>query len=269
MSKIDPNLRLPPNNHNYQIFNSHCHLNDEKEYEHAFDLIKEGQKFNVTDFIVIGSNQIFNDRAVQLSQNSKHCYCAVGWHPEYWSQYQDIKLLNCLKQPNLVSLVGEIGLDYHYSIDDKLDQQRIFSSQLDIAKQYNLPVSIHTRDAFEDTLQILKDHHIIRGVIHNFNQGPKQAEAFIEQGFMLSISGVITFKNAQDLRESLKIIPDKYLLVETDDPYLTPVPFRGKSNHPAYAYFTLKYIAEYLNIELKELAAKIYQNTERLINGQV
>lgn len=268
MSKSDPALRLPPQNQGYQIFNSHCHLNDDQEFSQAEALIKECHDFNVTDLIVVGSDQVMNDRAWELSQKYAHCYCAVGWHPEFWSQYQDSKLLPFLNKPQPAQIIGEIGLDYHYTADDHYEQQRVFKDQLTLAQQYDLPVAIHTRDAFADTLQIIKEQRICRGVIHNFNQGPQQAAAYLDQGMMLSISGVVTFKNAAKLRDSLRIIPRDRLLVETDDPYLTPVPFRGHPNRPAYVYFTLKYLADLLAEEIGELAKQTMRNTKWLLNGE-
>ncbi|BDR58436.1 TatD family hydrolase [Xylocopilactobacillus apicola] len=268
MGKVDPELRLPPTNHDYKIFNSHCHLNDDSEYIQADHYLKEAQEFNVTDFIVVGSNQTLNDRAIKICKENEHCLPAVGWHPDSWAEYSDEKLNNFIEQKNKIPLIGEIGLDYHYEATDHLEQQEVFIKQLEIAKEYQIPVSIHTRDAFDDTINILKEHNITSGIIHNFNTDKKQAEAYLNQGFMLSISGVVTFKNAEDLRKSLSIIPLDRILVETDDPYLTPVPFRGQSNHPAYVYFTLRYLAELFQVDLARLANQTYQNTERLIHGK-
>lgn len=265
MTKVDPALRLPPVNHNYKIFNSHCHLNDDDQFEKIDEFIDEGKNFNVTDFIVVGSNNTFNQRAIKISEQYSNCYPAIGWHPDSWSEYSDEKLIKLIENTNRPLLIGEIGLDYHYSEHDRKKQQEVFSRQLQVAKMYQLPVSIHTREAFSDTIRILKENNITSGVIHNFNTNCEEAEAYLEQGMMLSISGVVTFKNAQSLRDSLKFIPLDRVLVETDDPYLSPVPFRGQTNHPAYVYFTLKYLADSFQMDIADLAIKTYKNTEQLI----
>lgn len=211
MAKIDPTLLLPPQDHSYQIFNSHCHLNDDSEFENVDQLIDEGNKFNVTNYIVVGSNQLLNDRAIGICNKYHNCFPAIGWHPDSWQEYTDEKLTKYLDMNNSNLIIGEIGLDYHYSKEDRIEQQTVFSLQLDLAQQYQRPISIHTREAFEDTIRLLKDKSINNGIIHNFNTGPKQAEAYLNQGLMLSVSGVVTFKNAEELRESLKIIPlDRY-----------------------------------------------------------
>jgi TatD DNase family protein len=268
MAKIDPSLRLPPSNHNYTIFNSHCHLNDDEQFEKINELIDEGRKFNVTEFIVVGSNNTFNQRAIKISEKYSNCFPAVGWHPDSWSEYSDEKLIKMIEKVDRPAFIGEIGLDYHYSDLDRKDQQEVFSRQLQLAKKYHLPVSIHTREAFSDTIRILKENDITSGVIHNFNTNYEEARAYLEQGMMLSISGVVTFKNAQSLRDSLKSIPLDRILVETDDPYLTPFPFRGQSNHPAYVYFVLKYLADFLQMDIADLAYKTYKNTEKLIHAK-
>ena len=266
MRKIDPKITLPPSTNDYQIFNSHCHLNDDSQFQNVDYFIDQANNYNVTEFVVVGFNQLFNKRAIDISKKHSNFHAAVGWHPDSWQEYTNEKLLSYLTDLNLISMIGEIGLDYHYSTEDHIQQQQIFRNQLQIAKQYNLPVSIHTRDAFDDTIKILKEENITRGVIHNFNTNVDQAYAYLDQGLMLSISGVVTFKNAKDLRESLQEIPIDRLLVETDDPYLTPEPLRGHQNHPAYVYFTLKFLSDYLNIDIKDLAFETFHNTEVLIN---
>lgn len=170
-----------------------------------------------------------------------------------------------LTTPKVVAL-GEIGLDYYWMEDPKEVQDRVFRRQIAIAKEMNLPISIHTRDAMEDTYKILKEEDIrdIGGIMHSFSGDPEWMAKFLEMGMHISLSGVVTFKKALEVQEVAKAVPLDRLLVETDAPYLAPVPYRGKRNEPGYTRYVVEKIAELREVSFDEIARQTTNNAHRL-----
>jgi TatD DNase family protein len=160
--------------------------------------------------------------------------------------------------------IGEIGLDYHYEKESKKQQDELFNLQLELAEECGLPVSIHSREASDDTIDVLKNHPEVTGVIHCFSGEKRFAEEALDLGFYISISGVVTYKKAAELQDSLKYIPLDRLLIETDCPFLAPVPFRGKPNEPAFVIYAAEKISDLLNLPLEEVADLSSQNFFRL-----
>lgn len=189
----------------------------------------------------------------------------VGIHPhevakvpaEDWDKLAEIAAL-----PETVA-VGETGLDYFYEHSPREEQRQWFRHQLDLAARLGKPVIVHTRDADDDTFEILKEKRPAQGVIHCFTGGPERAKAYLDLGLWISVAGVVSFKNADDLREAVKLVPIDRLLIETDCPYLAPIPFRGKRNEPAYVKHVAEKIAEVKGLPVEEVAARTAENARR------
>lgn len=228
---------------------THCHTIP-LEYDNIADIVKEAKDNNVYRLIVSSYNQESALEVLKLISDYDNVYGTIGLHPENIHEDFDWHFFDNL--PNKIIAIGEIGLDYHYGKDDKEQQIVIFEKQMTIAEKLGLPVVIHSRDATLDTLNIVKKYHV-KGVIHSFSGSYETALEYIKLGYRLGINGVITFKNA-NIKEVFKKIDKNYILLETDSPYLTPVPYRGKKNSPAHIVDIAKFVADLYNISLDELS---------------
>jgi TatD DNase family protein len=196
-------------------------------------------------------------------------HAVIGWQPEDILEMNDEALATFRKQlqDDAVIGVGETGLDYYWDDNPSADEQKkAFIQQLTLAREFNLPVTVHTRNATADTYQTLKDAHVeeFGGVMHSFTGTPEEAKQFLDLGMYISFSGIATFKNAKDVQETLKSVPLDRLLVETDAPYLAPTPMRGKPNEPMYVHYIIDYIAELLGKSYDEVAKITTNNARRL-----
>lgn len=250
------------------IFDSHTHLNAEQFNDDILETIERAKELGVTKMAVVGFDTPTIEKSLQLSHDYSNIYSIIGWHPtEAGSYTKDIekKLQEQLTMPKVVAL-GEIGLDYYWMEDPKEVQAEVFRRQIAIAKEMNLPISIHTREALADTYQILKEEDIrdIGGIMHSFSGDFEWAKRFLDLGMHISFSGVVTFKKAQDVQEAATHVPLDRLLVETDAPYLAPVPYRGKRNEPGYTRYTVERIAELRNLPVEEVALQTWKNAHRL-----
>ena len=250
------------------IFDSHTHLNAEQFNEDIPETIQRAQEMGVTKMAVVGFDTPTIEKSLQLSHDYPNIYSIIGWHPTEAGSYTkeiENKIQEQLTLPKVVAL-GEIGLDYHWMEDPKEVQDKVFRRQIAIAKEMNLPISIHTREALEDTYQILKEEDVrdIGGIMHSFSGDYEWAKRFLDLGMHISFSGVVNFKKALDVQEAAANVPIERLLVETDAPYLAPVPFRGKRNEPGYTRYTVEKIAELRNLPTEEVAAQTWTNTHRL-----
>ena len=189
-------------------------------------------------------------------------YGVVGLHPENIEEDFDYTIFDNLDKK--IVGIGEIGLDYHYTKDNKDKQIEVFERHLDIAEKLNLPVVIHSREAAGDTLEILKRHHNF-GVIHSYSGSLEMAREYIKLGFVLGVNGVVTFKNC-NLKDTLKNIDMNSIVLETDSPYLTPVPFRGTQNNPGKMMNTARFVADIYGVSLSELAEITNQNIKRIFD---
>jgi len=251
-----------------KIFDTHTHLNDPAFAGNTQQFIDNAKELDVDEMAIIGSNEEFNIEAIRLAQNYKELHAVVGWHPEFVEDYNEEQLVNQIQLPEVVA-IGEIGLDYHWEEDpDPKIQQKVLIQQLDIAQQYNMPVSIHCRDAFDDMYQILKNHDMSKSgiIMHSFNGDPTWLNKFLDLGLWVSYSGVVSFKNAPEVHESAKATPLDRLLVETDAPYLTPEPYRGHSNQPAYTRYVVDAIAKLKGITPDEVAEHTFNNAHQVYN---
>jgi TatD DNase family protein len=201
-------------------------------------------------------------------QQFPEVYGSVGFHPHDASAMSDSlenKIRQLAQDEDKVIAIGEIGLDYHYLYCPVEVQQRVFRQQLMLAEELNLPVVMHSREAEADTLNILKEIPVKSlGVAHSFTSSFEMARTLVEMGWYLGINGIVTFKNTEDLREVVRWLPLEKMLLETDSPFLTPVPFRGKPNKPAHIPVIATFISELRDISLQELAEQTNENAQRL-----
>lgn len=245
----------------------HCHLDRlEGGAEYALKLAQEA---GVKNLITIGTEP--EDLPVMLELAKKYApyvYCTLGIHPhegvKYTNEVGDYLRANA-PHPRVVA-IGEIGLDYHYNQSPKEEQLHAFREQLQIAADLDLPVEIHTRDAEEDTIAVLKEFEgRVKGLIHCFTGTATLAQQALDLGFNISISGVVTFKNAEDLRQIVKnIIPIDRLHIETDAPFLAPIPMRGRPNTSAYVVHTAQVVADLKNVSLQTLSEQTKKNAQQL-----
>lgn len=244
---------------------THCHIYKEY-YENIDEILKRALESNINRVINNGCNRESNKEVLALANTYNNMYVALGIHPESIDTYQkeDLTFIEeNLSNPKVIA-IGEIGLDYHYTKENKTLQIKLLENQLKIAETHNLPVIIHSREATEDTINTLKKYHI-KGVIHSFSGSLETAKIYIKMGYLLGINGVITFKNSK-LKEVIKEIPLEHLVLETDSPYLTPEPFRGKPNEPARIKEIATFISELKGISLEELARITNENIMRIFD---
>lgn len=241
---------------------THCHIY--KEYYEDLDSL--GNKIinsGINKVINNGCDHKSNVEVLDLIKKYDYMYGALGIHPESVDTYSQDDLIFLEKHinDNKIVAIGEIGLDYHYGKENRLKQIELFEYQLNLAEKYNKPVIIHSRDATLDTIEILKKHHV-RGVLHSFSGSYETACIYIKMGFLLGINGVITFKNC-NLKDVINKINLKNIVLETDSPYLTPVPYRGKQNDSSHIIDIAKFVAIEKNVSLDELSKTINGNVMR------
>jgi len=251
-----------------QLIDTHCHLDMEAYENDREGVINRALKVGISKIITIGIDAASSQQAVQLAKQYPSVYAAVGVHPHDANRVtrDDYKTIERLALQNTVIGYGEIGLDYAKMHSSKDTQQQVFSRQLSTAKDLGLPVIIHDRDAHDDTLRILKQHTPFPagGVMHCFSGDIAFADEVMELGFFISISGIVTFKNAISLQQVACEIPLQSMLIETDGPFLTPVPYRGKRNAPEYLLHTAQKIAELRKTTLAEIAKATTDNAGAL-----
>ena len=248
------------------MIDTHCHLEMEAFDDDREDVIKRAREAGLEAIITIGSDFEGCKGAVALAEKYDFIYATVGIHPHDAKGFnEDIfsQIKEWAKNKKVVA-IGEIGLDYHYDHSPRDIQRDVFKKKLYYAKEINLPVIVHSREAKRDTLQILKESAVSKGVMHCFSGDMDMAERAMEMGFYISIAGPVTFKNASKLRDVVKAIPDDYLLIETDAPYLTPEPLRGKRNEPAFVVHTAKAIAELRGVSYEDIDRITTLNAKRL-----
>ncbi|UCD36588.1 MAG: TatD family hydrolase, partial [Nitrospiraceae bacterium] len=235
------------------LIDTHCHLDMDHFDTDRRDVIKRASEARVKYIINPGSDRDGNIRSLQISADYPEVYSAVGIHPHDAKTLDEglyAELAEWAREPKVVA-VGEIGLDYHYLHSPKGVQIEAFRRQVSLAKDLGLPVIVHSREAKNDTLRILREEETDHlGVMHCFSGDIDMAKKAMEMGFYISLAGPVTYKNAKHLREVAKIIPDEFLLLETDAPYLSPVPLRGKRNEPSYLKHTAWVIADIRGISM-------------------
>ena len=242
------------------MVDTHCHIFS-SDYNNIDDVIKRAIDNGVRMIIVNGCDAKTNNEVLELVKKYDIVYGALGIHPEEVDNYKDEDI------DFIIVAVGEIGLDYHYDYDKK-KQIMLFKRQLEIAKSFNKPVIIHSRDSIQDTYNILKEYNV-KGIMHCFSGSLEMASEFIKLGFLLGIGGIVTFKNSKKILDVLKEISIEYIVLETDSPYLAPEPNRGKQNEPAYIGLIAKKIADIKGITYEEVNSITTSNVSRLFDKQL
>ncbi|MBQ7827632.1 MAG: TatD family hydrolase [Clostridia bacterium] len=256
-----------------RLFDSHSHYNDDRFDEYpggAAGALKDSFDSGICGILCAGTNPENTLECIALAESDSRIWASAGMHPGD-SRFIDRgdeqavldRIRKLLDHPRVCAL-GEIGLDYHYGGEDKDQQKLFFDSQLSMAEELGLPVIVHDREAHGDTFDILRAHKGVTGVMHSFSGSAEMAKELVRMGWYISFSGPVTYKNAHNLREAAAVVPDDRILVETDAPYLTPVPHRGKINLSAYMEYTARAIAEVRDADFDRFCEQTVENTMRL-----
>ena len=254
------------------LFDSHSHYNDEKFDIDREQIIKETLSNSVSNFIIAGYNIEGSKKAIEIAQNYEEIYTTAGISP---NDVEDIKenidanilQIEEIAKNKKVVAIGEIGLDYYWNKENKELQKEVFIKQIELANKLDLPIVIHTRDAFIDTIEILKENNVNKkGIFHCCPLNQELVKEAVKLGYYISLSGVITFKNAKNVEEILGLIPEDKLLIETDSPYLSPEPFRGKRNNSMNVKYVAEKIAKIKSKTIEEIAEITNQNAKKIFN---
>ena len=246
------------------IFDTHAHLNDERFDGVRDELIASLPQNGVGAYCEIGFDVPSSRKALELACKYDFVYAVAGVHPhdtDRLTQADMDSVAELCRQSKVVAL-GEIGLDYYYDNSRRENQRRWFDVQLSLAESLNMPVVIHTRDAMADTIDILKAHKANTGIIHCYSGSVESARILLDMGWYISFAGPLTFKNASTALDVARFVPDERMLIETDSPYLAPVPYRGKTNCPIYAQEVAKKIAELRGTSFEQIADLTFANAK-------
>jgi len=250
------------------LIDSHCHIDGEAFDNDRDDVVQRAREAGIGAMLNVGTGDPkSNDfrKAVAVAEKYQDVFASVGVHPHDAKLYDDkaeAHLVDLAKSEKVIAW-GEIGLDYYYDHSPREVQRDAFRRQIQTARRLSLPIIIHSRDADDETVDILTEEcswNGFRGIMHCFGGTPAMAEALIPLGFLISFAGNVTFKKAENLRDAAKVVPLDKLLVETDCPFLTPIPFRGKRNEPAYVEHTARFLAQYKGVEFETFAEQTTRN---------
>lgn len=249
-----------------QLFDSHCHFNDEKFDNDRDKIIQEAFECGVTKMTCAGYNIKSSIQAIEFSKQYNYIYATSGISPNDMDDADKLEELEKLLSRENVVAVGEIGLDYYWNKDNKEEQKQLFIKQIELANKYNLPIQIHTRDASVDTIAILKEHPVYKkGIFHCCPLNQELIKEAVKLEFYVSFSGNVTFKNAK-AAPCVELVPMDQLLIETDSPYLCPEPHRGKRNNPTFVKYVAEKIGEIKKVSVEEIAKQTYENACRIFN---
>ena len=254
-----------------KLIDSHCHLDNEQFAADRDVVIQRALDAGVEQMLAIGSGDGPPDLevAVRLADQYPFIYASIGVHPHDAAKATPetfLRLRELHRHPKVVG-IGEIGLDYHYDHSPRDVQCEVFVEQMRIAREAEKPIIIHTRAAWPDTLKLLREHWSASpfgGIIHCFSEGPREAEQALELGFHISFAGIVTFPKATDIQAAARLVPANRLLIETDAPFLAPVPKRGKRNEPAFIVETARHLAELRGVTLEEITEITANNFRQL-----
>ena len=247
------------------LIDSHCHLDDERLAGDEEQVLQKAKEFGVEIMVTIGTDEKTSAAAAKIAaRHPGRVFHTVGAHPSDVDRFGEAELAEVerLARETNPKAIGEIGLDYHHD-SDRQKQVIVFERMMDLARSLSLPIVIHDRDAHEDIYRLLSEKAKgLKILMHCYSAGPGFVERFMALGCLFSIAGPVTFKNGQDIRDAVAKIPLDRLVVETDSPYLTPQPFRGQRNEPAYVKFTAEKVAEVKGLDLDEVARVTTQNAK-------
>jgi TatD DNase family protein len=250
------------------LFDTHAHLNAIQYNDDLQEVIDRALEEGVSNVVVVGFDRPTISRAIELAEQYPFIYAAVGWHPvdAIDMTEEDLQMIEQLAAHPKVVALGEMGLDYYWDKSPKEVQKEVFRKQIALAKKVKLPIIIHNREATADIIEILKEENAaeVGGIMHCFTGSVEVAKQCIDMNFYISFGGPVTFKNAKKPKEVAKEIPLEHLLIETDCPYLTPHPFRGKRNEPSYVKYVAEAIAELKGVSFEEVAQKTSDNAKKL-----
>ena len=249
------------------LIDSHCHLNFPDLAQRLPEVLANMAEAGVDKAIAISVSRQSFEEVHAIAQNHPNIYATVGIHPDdpEAEEFSLEELLERAARPKVVA-IGETGLDYHWCKGDLAWQHQRFALHIEAANRSGLPLVVHTRDAAEDTMRLLREHQAHAGVIHCFTEDVNTAKLALDLGFYISFSGIVTFKNATAIQEAARYVPLDRLLVETDSPYLAPVPKRGQPNEPAYVRHTAAFVAQLRGDSLENIAQATTANCLRLFN---
>lgn len=253
----------------FNIFDSHAHYDDEAFDEDREEVIKAIEEAGVIGVLNCGSSIEGARMSLKLAEKYDRFYAAVGVHPEFADKFtkDTLEEIKTLAGNSKVKAIGEIGLDYYYDENPPREVQKsVFRAQMKLAEELNLPVVIHDRDAHEDTLNIIKEFPKVTGVIHCFSGSVEFAKECLKQGYYIGFTGVVTFKNSKKIIEVAKEVPLDRMLVETDCPYMAPVPYRGKRNQSDYIENIINKISEIKELKPEDISKYTIENTKTLLN---
>ncbi|MFK5984098.1 MAG: TatD family hydrolase [Pseudomonadota bacterium] len=264
-----------------QLIDSHCHLSMidlEKFDQDVANVVTSAASNQVSELLNIAVNLTSFPKIIEVANRFDNIFASVGIHPCYDKEPETTVagLCNLVKQHNKIVAIGECGLDYYMNHgscpkEDNFEWQRLrFRTHIQAAIKTQLPLIIHTRDAIVDTIQIMQEEKASEtgGVMHCYVEDLENAKKAMDMNFMISFSGIVTFKSARDLQEVARHVPDEFMLIETDSPYLAPVPFRGKPNQPAYVLHVAEFLAELRNTSVEHIAQVTYDNYQRVFKKQ-
>lgn len=252
------------------LVETHCHLDYLKSFP-LEEILQKSRENGVEKIITIAVQPDNFDTVYDLSQTHAEIFCTQGVHPhqaKFWIEEAEMKIRTRASNRKVVA-VGEIGLDYHYNHSSKEDQLKVFEKQCSLAAEFDLPVVIHSREADEDMIKVLRQMSPSmkkKGVIHSFTSSIELAEFALNAGFYLGFNGIITFKTAENVRDVLKICPLDKILLETDAPFLTPVPYRGRENCPFFINLVAQEAAKIKSVEVEDLLKQCYLNSHQLFS---
>lgn len=253
------------------LIDTHVHLNADQYEGEIDDVITRAKEDGVEKFVVIGFDRKTIQRTMDLIEAYDEVYGVIGWHPvdAVDCTDEDLEWIESLADNEKIVAIGEMGLDYHWDKSPKDVQEEVFIKQIELAKRVNLPIVIHNREAEEDAIRILEenDAKAVGGIMHSFHNGTdEQIDRVLDMGFYVSLAGVITFKNAKRPKEVAQYVPLNRLVVETDAPYLTPHPYRGKRNEPKLVRLVAEELAELRGISIEEVEKTTTENAKRIYN---
>lgn len=241
---------------------THCHMNEDIYQDDLDSFLMHAKENNVLESIWVCCNYESYQRTLMLKEKYPNIKIALGYHPEDANNDNDLSLLEeALKEKRLIAL-GEIGLDYYWVKDNKNKQKELFIKQIELANQYQVPILIHSRDASKDTYDILKQYAQTKVLMHCFSDSLEMMKEYLKLGYYIAFGGVVTFKNSKQPKENALNCPIDKLMIETDCPYMTPVPFRGQTNETAYVRYVGEYISQLKGIGNEQLQAQLMKNFE-------
>jgi TatD DNase family protein len=248
-----------------KFIDTHCHIHDSEYKLDVSDVISNASEFGVTKMICVGTDEQTSAQAVEFVKNKENIWASVGLHPhDARLGVEAIEEIQRLAKLPKVVAIGECGLDYFYNHSTKEDQATALHQQIEIALGANLPMIFHIRDAFDDFWPIFDSYKGIKGVVHSFTATTKELEQALSRGLYIGLNGIMTFTKDQSQLQAAKTVPLDSLLLETDAPFLTPVPFRGKINEPKNVVLTAEFLSELRKEDLGELADATTKNAEKL-----